>query len=118
MRLVIALLLLPAVVMAGGCGTPAMHDTPVEPPPGAVFSQYKAPLTVDVDQTDIQSKSGSASTRYLLVPFFGALSFAWERCDIEQAAKNGGLTTVHHADYELLNVLGIYQEFTVHAYGQ
>jgi hypothetical protein len=117
MKTLIALLLLPAVVLLGGCGR-MIHQTPIRPPMGVIFSQYKAPLTTDVEKTEIKTAVGSASTQYLLIPIVGALTFSWDRCDIEEAARQGGLKVVHHADYELFNVLGIYQKFTVHAYGE
>jgi hypothetical protein len=37
---------------------------------------------------------------------------------IEAAARQGGLDEVAYADYEMMNVLGVYSEFTVHAYGK
>ncbi|MHC4789028.1 MAG: TRL domain-containing protein [Planctomycetota bacterium] len=37
---------------------------------------------------------------------------------MEHAARNGGLTKVHYADYEILEILGIFGQFTVRAYGE
>lgn len=39
-------------------------------------------------------------------------------CSIETAMKNGGITKVHHVDYEAKNILGIYAEYTVNVYGE
>ena len=119
MRKSIALFLLPAlVVLFAGC---ALSGAPVSPPGGLLFSHYKAPLTVDFDKTKVCDKVGHASTFYLKIPYvssFVDLSFAWNRCDIDAAAKQGGLGTVHYADYEVFTVLDVFGRFTVHAYGE
>ena len=36
---------------------------------------------------------------------------------VEAAAANGGITKIRYADYEILNVLGIYREFEVRVSG-
>ena len=115
MRKPMTLLLVPLLALGlAGC---VMHRTPVRPPEGFIFSQYKAPLTIDFDGTKMATKVGSASTMYMYVPLVG-LSFAWDRCDIEKAAQAAGLTTVHYADYEVIKVFGVFGKFTVHAHGE
>lgn len=39
-------------------------------------------------------------------------------CSIEAAMKNGGITKIHHVDYNAKNILGIYAEYTVDVYGE
>ena len=109
MRKLIVLLLLPLLLLAG-C---TYHRTPVKPPRGLIFSEYRAPLSVDLEgkARANPSKVGTAQSRALL-------GFAWENCDVKTAAANGGITTIHYADYEVLNVLMIYSEFTVMVYGE
>jgi len=119
MRKRTVLFLLPALV--GLCAGCALSRTPVAPPAGAIFTHYKAPLTVDFDNTKVCNKVGRASTFYFRVPYVSSLvdlSFAWNRCDIEAAAREGGLRTVHYADYEVFQVLDVFGRFTVHAYGE
>jgi hypothetical protein len=61
---------------------------------------------------------GTAKTRYLQDPFFTGLPIAaWGDASVEAAAGSAGITKVHYADYEVLNVLLIYREFTVRVSG-
>jgi len=50
--------------------------------------------------------------------FFTGMDVAFENCDINTAAGNGGLSTVRYADYELLQFLGIFAVTKVRAYGE
>lgn len=96
------------------------HTAPVSPPPGLLFQETRTPLTVNYDRTPANpSKTGTSRMRYLQIPFtYGLLSFTWENGSLEEAAANGNIQSVAYADYSLFNVLGIYQEMTIHAYGE
>ena len=86
-------------------------------PPLGIFASYKAPLLIDFDKGSISSESGNASTEYFYMPFtYGLLRFAWDDCSLNTAAENGRLNKVGTADYEFLNILGIYAKTTVHVY--
>jgi hypothetical protein len=107
--------LLPAVLilaLTGGC---AIWRAPVVPPPGLLFTQYRAPLTPQVTGVPVAQKVGTHTCRYFA---YSLLSFAWDDAAIAAAAKEGGLSKVYYADYDVLNILGIYTQFTVHAYGE
>jgi hypothetical protein len=120
---------LAALVVAGvtGCASPAaglsraaagLHDAPVIPPPGSIVSIYKAPLQVDFNDPStpaVSPRSGMSETQYVRIPFL-YLSFAWGDGSLEKATA--GMQKVHYADYELFNVLYIYQKLTVHASGE
>ncbi len=117
--------LAPLLVAAGcllisGCtlvpGFSPFPNTPVLPPPGFIFTNYKAPLTVDFKGDELGSKKGSASTMYLHEPFLQT-SWAWGDVSIEAAAQNGGIKEVTYADYEVLAVLGLFGRFTIYAHG-
>jgi len=41
----------------------------------------------------------------------------WGDASVASAAKSAGITVVHHIDYEMMSVLGIYVEFTTIVYG-
>ncbi len=136
----VLLLLLVAVGLPGCLG---LTTAPVQPPHGAIYTRIRAPLTVNYHNTKVADtqaqpateevngifgrytakaagcKVGTASTTYLSIPlWYISLDFAWDRCDIETAAKQGGLQKVHYADYEVEEVLGIFGRFTVRAYGE
>jgi hypothetical protein len=89
------------VALITGC-----YTAPVIPALGGAFTNTQAPLDVDYDETQLGSKTGKAST----VAILGL--FAWGNASTAAAARDGGITTIRHADYEFLNVLGLYQSFT------
>lgn len=91
-----------------GC---AYYSAPVKPPTAGVFSNVSAPMDVDMDPTEVGSKTGESSVSNILSLFsFGDASIA-------AAASNGGIQTIRHADYQYFNVLGIYQRFTTVVHG-
>ncbi|MEQ8767780.1 MAG: TRL-like family protein [Planctomycetota bacterium] len=86
-------------------------EAPVIPPTGFAYSSIRAPLDTDLDETELGDKVGRATTRVVL----GLVS--WGDASIEAAAKEAGITTLRHADYEYDNILFFYQRFTVIVYG-
>lgn len=87
------------------------YSAPVMPPGGNVYSMIAAPLDIDANNTDMGSKTGEAETMSIC----GLIAMG--DCSVEAAAKKGGIKTVKHLDYKYMNVLGIYQKFTVVAKG-
>ena len=93
---------------AAGC-----FRAPVIPPTGLLFSQYNAPLTSEFDGTPATAlKTGEASSTSVL----GLVAFG--DCSLDAAAGAGELSTIEYCDYSYLNVLGVYQQFTVVAHGK
>lgn len=105
---VLTLVLLLAFVM--GCAT--AHRAPVQPPLASVYTKVNAPLDTDMDETQLPAKRGEASTHNVL----GLV--AWGDASIPRAAQQGGIETVHHADYEFVYVLGLYSRFTTIVRGE
>ena len=97
-------------ILCAGCA--GWVSAPFSPPPGLMFSQVKAPLDVDYDKTTLGPKEGKAEATCIL----GLFSFG--DCSIQAAAKDGGITTINHADYQVENVLGIFSKTTVIVYGE
>ena len=86
---------------------------PVVPPQGAAFSNVKAPISTDYnEQTPVPSEKGETSSTAIL----GLV--AWGDASVGGAAEKGNLSQVNYVDYTYLNVLGIYQRFTVTAHGE
>ena len=112
-----ALLILAALLVVNGLIGCAGPRAPVVPPIAFVYTSYKAPLMTHYAGSDLGTKKGTAKCQYILQPFFIPFDVSWGDGAIRQAAKDGGITTVKGADYEYMSVLGIYQEFTVYAYG-
>lgn len=103
---------------ARGAGDANFLKAPVIPPMGGIFTNVKAPLSIDYDKTNANpSKTGTAHTLYVRDPILTGQSFAWQSCSIADAAANGGISTVEYADYEHFSVLGIFGKFTVIAHG-
>lgn len=96
----------------GGLGCAGVYQAPVMPPGGA-FTNVNAPLDTDVEPSTMEgSKRGEASTHNIL----GLV--AWGDASIAEAARDGEIQSVEHADYEFLNVLGIYSQFTTVVEGE
>ena len=89
------------------CGTTA----PFSPPQAMLFSNFKAPLSTEFDKTEIGTKVGKAST----YSFLGLISVG--DAGIQEAARNGHITKVNHADYEHFNFL-VFQKTSVFVYGE
>lgn len=87
------------------------YSAPVMPPLGAIYSNIDAPLQYQPSKTNLGARSGQASSYSL----FGAV--AWGDCSVEKAAASGDIKTIKHLDYKYTNFFGIYQKFTVVAYG-
>lgn len=101
-------LLCGVVFMATGC----MLTAPVVPPVAFVYTDVKAPLDVDANNTAVTGKKGTASTMNIL----GIV--ATGDASIKAAAEDGGITRVEHADYEYFNVLFVFSKYTTIVYGQ
>jgi hypothetical protein len=93
-----------ALLVSTGC---AMAASPVN---GFLYSKVDAPLAVNSDADN--KKHGSASCQ----SYLGLI--ATGDASIETAAKNGGITKIHHVDFKSHSILGFYAEFTTIVYGE
>ena len=108
-------LIIPAFFALAGCATP--RNAPVIPTSALFYRHYKAPLDVNYQGEGFGTKTGTSTARYLFVPWPLPIDIAWDDAAIKKAADDGNITTVKGADYEFLQVIGLYAEVTVHAYG-
>ncbi len=88
----------------------------VAPPSGLIFTRYIAPLTTNFNATPRGSRVVTSEAMYLREPFFGS-SWAWGDASIQAIARNSGLTQVYYADYEYLQVLGLFARVVVRVHG-
>jgi len=108
-----------ALLLLGACAAPPIVAPVVMAPPGWVYAQYTAPLTVRFDDTEVGPYKGESKIQYLMVPLFIINpSFTWGDGSLRAAAREGGLKKVNCADYEYMQVLGLYAELKVIAYGE
>jgi hypothetical protein len=77
-----------------------------------------AVITVDhvasdafVDNSVRPAKRGEAKSS-------GIICFATGNASIGEAMRNGGITKVHHVDYDVKNILFIYSEVNTIVYGE
>ena len=109
MKKLLLLLCVAGALLMFGCVT---YSAPVMPPIGIIFEDVNAPLDQDMNPTQALDKSGSAQAMSILN------LFATGDCSINSAAKDGGLKTIHYADYHYYNILSVIQRFTVTVYGE
>ncbi len=109
-----ALLLAVCVVVSLSLGCAAgYYRTPVQPAGGWAFARLEAPMSTNFDQgAMISPKTGMATSESFLG--FIALGDA----SLETAAKNGGISKIHCADYKFENILGLYSKFTTVVHGE
>jgi hypothetical protein len=100
-------------------GCHIFFQSPVRPWPGLLFNHTRAPLTTQFDATLVKSpKNGTAHTTFFAVPFFGRWDFAFSDATFARAIKDGKITKVHYADYEYLQVLGVFARYKTIVYGE
>jgi len=116
MKILWRFLLLSSAIAIGGCAGINFHKSPVQPPGGLIYTHYKAPLTTNLHSTSRGSKIGVSQASFLREPFFGT-SYAWGDASIQAAAIDGELTQIDYADYEFLQVLGLFSKLTVRVHG-
>ncbi len=94
-----------------GIGCAGFLSAPVVPPLAFVYTGVEAPLDTELERTNLGSKRGQAS----VVNILGIVSTG--DASAKAAAEDGGIQTIHHADYEFFNVLGVFSRYTTIVYG-
>ena len=79
-------------------------------PTGFIVTNIKLPIAT-TDAGSASHKTGEASCSSILS------MVAKGDCSIETAKKNGGITHVHHIDWHVDNLLGIWATYKVVVYG-
>ena len=80
-------------------------------PVGLIYTQVKLPVMVTPNNGKA-TKVGTAECR-------SVLSLVAEGdASIEAAKENGGITKVHHVDWEVENILGVIGKYKVTVYGE
>lgn len=67
---------------------------------GCVYTNIKTPLDEDLDKTTLGDKVGESELQSIL------WLVAWGDAGTEAAARDGGLTTIRHADRSIFSILG------------
>ena len=105
MKKLLTAIAITAAVALTGCAT----STPV----GSLYTQVKLPVAVTQAQAaSTKLKVGKAECKSIL----GLV--ATGDASIDTAAKNAGITTIHHVDWEAENILGIIGTYRCVVYGE
>ena len=81
--------------------------------PSCVYSHITTPLDIDLQDTDLGDKTGRSQYQSVL------WLVAWGDAGTQAAAQDGGITTLKHADREIMSVLlGLYYRETTVVYGK
>ena len=105
MKKLLSAIAITAAVALTGCAT----STPV----GSLYTQVKLPVAVtEAKAASTKLKVGKAECKSLL----GLV--ATGDASIDTAAKNAGITVIHHVDWEAENILGIIGTYRCVVYGE
>jgi len=102
-KLVCLIGLLAFLPMIFGCATPY--------PQGVIFTELSLPVDA-AGPAKTFAKTGEANCTCVLA------LVATGDCSIDAAMKDGGITKVHHVDWEARNILGIIGEYKLIVYGE
>ena len=104
-RAAICLVLLTiSTILLTGCAV-----NKASPLTGIIYTDVKAPVSATSNAT--YSKVGTASA----ISILGIVALG--DASIHTAMANGGITKIHHVDFESGNILGFYAKYTVIVYG-
>ena len=103
MKKSIVILTLCAFLFVTGCATIY--------PVGFFYTNIKLPVTATANSGTATKVGASQCTSILGAVAIGDAS-------IEAAKKNGGITKVHHVDYDVKNILGIIGTYKTTVYGE
>ena len=96
--------LVASVMVAAGC---AYSNGPIV---AGLVIEEKGPLS-GFDNTVESTKVGTAEAQGILV-------VGWGDASVATAARNGGITRIHHVDIQTLNVFGMYARYRTVVYGE
>ena len=108
----LALIAALAIICGFVSGCAGLMIAPVIPPMGFVYSDVKAPLDVDYDNSTVTGKRGTASS----ISILGLVAVG--DASAKAAAESAGITRIEHADYEIMSVLWVFAKYTTIVYGQ
>jgi hypothetical protein len=91
-----------AAALAAGCST------------GLIYRHTTVPLDRNIERTPLAPVERSSGVKHLEF----RVSVRFDSNAIGDLARKEGLKTIHYADLETFNLLGIWRQYTVHVYGE
>ena len=102
---------IPFAALAAGLSSPACLTVP-GPQPGLLCTYAQGPLALAGEKTAAEpARVGRAESHF-------ALFFTYGDASIAAAMKDGGITRVHHVDYEVKSLFWVFTEYTTVVYGE
>ena len=84
-------------------------------PAGCIYRHTVCPLDTDFHATPVYDETGGSTRRKITLR---SVDVEWASDAVGDAARRAGLRRVHYADLEELSILGIWNERTLHVYGE
>lgn len=89
---------------------------------GRIYQHTHEPLDLNLSQTPVftgADGTGSSAVDHLHIPLTAVqVDVLWDSNAIGDVMRRSGLEEVYYADLETFSVLGIWQQYTVYAYGK
>jgi hypothetical protein len=100
-----------ALMMTGCAGYAVMQRSPAT---GSIYTDVKAPMqAASVGFTAADGKKVGMASATSILGWIGQGD-----ASIDAAMKAGGITKVHHVDFQVMQVLGLYSKYTTIVYGE
>jgi len=81
---------------------------------GIIYTHTREPLSLDMRPTKVVQTEKTGDIKHIQVNWIGV---AWDSAAFGDIAKKNGMNELYFADLEKLKVLGIWNQYTVHLYG-
>jgi TRL-like protein family len=82
---------------------------------GILYTHTVQPLTINHRETPIAGTEGQNEIKHIQIPYVGIM---WGDAALGDIAREKGLRDLYYADLEVLSVLTIWRQHTVHLYGK
>ena len=82
---------------------------------GILYTHTVQPLTINHLETPITATEGQNEIKHIQFPYVGIM---WVDTALGDVAREKGLQDLYYADLEILSVLTIWRQYTVHLYGR
>jgi len=78
---------------------------------GGIVDENRAPASFNIDNSVKPAKCGKATSK-------GVVLYTSGDSSIKAAMDNGGITKVHHIDYEVFSIFNLFSKATTIVYGE
>ncbi len=85
-------------------------------PPGIVYTHKTLPLDVNLSRTPAGTFGSEKDVKHIQLRYVN-VKISWDSNAIGDIAAKNGLDIVYYADIETFSILGVWNQYTVHVYG-